>query len=154
MKNLALYGLSIAASALLAGCGGSQPPIGAPFGPSATQPMTERTRTTVTYSVLYSFKGGSDGAWPQGSLLAVNGALYGTTPLGGLRGAHHTHLRCGAHILIPGCGTVFAVTLSGVETVLHRFGGARRGDGATPYANLIDVRGALYGTTYTGGTNR
>ncbi|MGA8098371.1 MAG: hypothetical protein WB810_06915 [Candidatus Cybelea sp.] len=30
MKNVALYGLSIAAAALLAGCGGSQLLIGAP----------------------------------------------------------------------------------------------------------------------------
>jgi hypothetical protein len=30
MRNFALYGLSIAAAAMLAGCGGSQPPIGQP----------------------------------------------------------------------------------------------------------------------------
>jgi hypothetical protein len=39
---------------------------------------------------------------------------------------------------------------SGTETVLHSFveGGT---DGYTPVAGLIDVNGALYGTTYYGG---
>jgi hypothetical protein len=44
---------------------------------------------------------------------------------------------------------VFAVTISGKEKVLHSFGGS--GDGATPVAALINVKGTLYGTTLKGG---
>jgi uncharacterized repeat protein (TIGR03803 family) len=61
--------------------------------------------------------------------------LYGTTWGGGATNC--------------GCGTVFAVTPSGSETVLHRFEGGK--DGAFPSAGLINVGGILYGTTYAGG---
>jgi hypothetical protein len=43
---------------------------------------------------------------------------------------------------------VFGVSTSGAEQVLHSFGGS---DGADPEADLIDVNGTLYGTTYYGG---
>jgi uncharacterized repeat protein (TIGR03803 family) len=85
-------------------------------------------------SVLYSFKGGTDGLWPQARLLNVKGMLYGTTLQGG--GTSNS-------------GTVFAVTTSGTETVLHRFKRAK--DGAYPAAGLTNVYGALYGTTLDGG---
>ncbi|MGA9944519.1 MAG: choice-of-anchor tandem repeat GloVer-containing protein [Candidatus Cybelea sp.] len=98
--------------------------------------------TSGTEKVLYSFAGGSDGAHPGASVIDVNGTLYGTTSYGG-SGCFTSHG------LYSGCGTVFAVTTSGQETVLHRFGGS--GDGATPIAGLIDVNGALYGTTFNGG---
>jgi uncharacterized repeat protein (TIGR03803 family) len=48
-------------------------------------------------------------------------------------------------------GTVFSITKSGEETVLHSFG--TPGDGAQPYAPLVYVNGSLYGTTSGGGTN-
>jgi uncharacterized repeat protein (TIGR03803 family) len=86
--------------------------------------------------VLYSFKGGSDGSYPEASLTNVNGVLYGTTTNGG--GGKCPH----------GCGTVFTVTPSGVETVLHAFNGK---DGAFPAASLINVSGTLYSTTGFGG---
>lgn len=92
--------------------------------------------------VLYSFKGGKDGSSPEASLIDVNGVLYGTTYSGG--GA-----RCYKK---AGCGTVFAVTTSGKETVLHRFTGGLR-DGAYSWAHLIDVKGTLYGTTAYGGAS-
>ena len=38
-----------------------------------------------------------------------------------------------------------------IESVLHSFGGS--GDGANPYAGLIDVGGTLYGTTLSGGAH-
>ena len=86
--------------------------------------------------VLYSFKGGSDGAGPEASLTNVDGLLYGTTVRGG--GGKCSH----------GCGTVFTVTPSGAETVLHAFDDK---DGAYPGAPLINVSGTLYGTTGFGG---
>lgn len=92
--------------------------------------------------VLYRFKGGKDGSSPQASLIDVDGTLYGTTYSGG--GA-----RCYRK---AGCGTVFAVAMSGKETVLHRFAGGAR-DGAYPWAHLVDVKGTLYGTTAFGGVS-
>jgi uncharacterized repeat protein (TIGR03803 family) len=95
-----------------------------------------------TETMLYSFKGGGsgDGAYPIAGLLNVKGMLYGTTYNGGA---------CAS--VSGGCGTVFSITPSGTETVLHTFKG-RSGDGAYPYAGLINVRGTFYGTTSEGGT--
>lgn len=89
-----------------------------------------------TESILYSFRGGSDGAHPVGGLIDVKGTLYGTTSQGG-----------NGHAC---CGTVFALTPSGAETVLVRFQGAKK-DGSEPLGDLIDVKGELYGTTRYGG---
>lgn len=88
---------------------------------------------------IYRFNGGKDGIAPHASLFAVSGALYGTTTVGGGTG-------CGG----GGCGTVFKVTTSGVERVLHVFAGGK--DGSNPSASLIAVKGTLYGTTAAGGT--
>jgi uncharacterized repeat protein (TIGR03803 family) len=91
------------------------------------------------YKVLYAFKGGTDGNAPVGTLLNVNGTLYGVTFNGGPR----------CHNSGDGCGTIYSVTTSGQETVLHSFSGSP--DGALPEAGLIDVSGTLYGTTTAGG---
>lgn len=50
-----------------------------------------------------------------------------------------------------GCGTVFEVSSSGKETVLHAFKGGKN-DGAYPISGLVSVKNILYGTTATGGT--
>ena len=63
----------------------------------------------------------------------MNGTLYGTTEEGG----------------INGWGTVFSISISGAEKILHNFGSGS--DGAYPLAALIDVNGTLYGTTAGGG---
>jgi uncharacterized repeat protein (TIGR03803 family) len=92
--------------------------------------------------VIYSFKGGTDGATPiLGTLLVDNGTLYGTTSAGG-------DSKCRIQGSV-GCGVVFSVTTSGTENVLHRFTG--KPEGASPVGPLIDVNGALYGTTTFGG---
>ena len=96
------------------------------------------------FSVLYRFKGGTDGATPAASLIAdASGTLYGTTQLGG-----------GNAACPNGCGTVFALSLSSkgwMERVLYTFQGGT--DGAFPtQALLIDRHGDLFGTTATGGT--
>ncbi len=94
-----------------------------------------------TETVLYSFKGGTkDGAAPVAALVDVHGTLYGTTWSGG---SPH----CGG-----GCGTVFAITPSGKETVLYIFQ-AGTTDGAYPGAAVADVHGTLYGTTFYGGAD-
>jgi uncharacterized repeat protein (TIGR03803 family) len=96
-------------------------------------------------TVLYSFTGFSssgDGANPVAGLIDVKGRLYGATVSGGM----------------TNFGTVFAITTSGEETVLYRFrggyGSGGSGDGSMPYANLLNVKGTLYGTTYYGGRFR
>lgn len=50
-----------------------------------------------------------------------------------------------------GQGTVFKITASGQEAVLYSFLGGT--DGIAPYGSLTHVKGALYGTTYAGGTS-
>ncbi len=85
-------------------------------------------------SIIHSFAGGSDGSEPFGGLTDVDGVLYGTTSVGGSD-------REG--------GTVFKITTSGEESVLHRF--YDRGDGVFPIAGLTNVNGVLYGTTSNGG---
>jgi uncharacterized repeat protein (TIGR03803 family) len=92
--------------------------------------------------IVYKFQGSSDGKKPNEGLIAgPNQTLYGTTAAGG--GA----TSCGG-----GCGTVFAVTLSGSERILYSFQGDR--DGQTPNGKLFaDIHGALYGTTLRGGAS-
>ncbi len=91
--------------------------------------------TTNTYSVLYSFSGQPDGAYPgAGLVLDTAGNIYGTTKSGGA--TNH--------------GTVFKLDTSNKETVVYSFTGAPDGD--TPEAALtLDAAGNLYGTTYSGG---
>jgi uncharacterized repeat protein (TIGR03803 family) len=86
-------------------------------------------------TIVYSFKGGSDGANPIAGPIAVGGSLYGTTWTGGTGCSNQ-------------CGTVYKVTPGGVETVLHSFT-RRNGYGST--APLLNVSGILYGTTSSGG---
>jgi uncharacterized repeat protein (TIGR03803 family) len=97
-------------------------------------------------TVLYSFRGyPNDGAYPSAGLTSFKGTLYGTTPNGGVQ--HATEGSC-RHISL-GCGTVFSITPSGTETVLHSFTGGL--DGASPFARLIVRNGTFYGTTYLRG---
>jgi uncharacterized repeat protein (TIGR03803 family) len=140
------YGLlSCVAAALLAGCGGSQPPIGASGTMPQASALVARAAST-NYKVVYSFGGSPDGGGPRASLIDVGGVLYGTTA-GGAPYSGKTANLCG--VLYRYCGTVFSMTRSGSEKVLHDFGGSP--DGGAPLAGLIDVGGTLYGTTQFGG---
>jgi uncharacterized repeat protein (TIGR03803 family) len=87
-------------------------------------------------TILYRFTGGGDGGIPgAGVIRDAAGSLYGTTYVGGS----------------AECGTVYKVSISGKETVLHSFN-CSNGDGSGPLSGLIrDRRGALYGTTGSGG---
>lgn len=92
------------------------------------------------FSVLYSFAGGNDGALPEPSLIeASDGNLYGATNSGGDTSCFPP----------DGCGTVFRLTRSGVETVLYRFTG--QPDGAGSKSLIRDGAGNFYGVTGQGG---
>lgn len=94
-----------------------------------------------TESLIYAFRGGSDGATPSNGALVKDdaGNFYGTTVAGGDVG-------CSTGI----CGVVYKLTPRGQETVLHAFAGGS--DGSYPLGGLaIDAAGNLYGTTAQGG---
>src|SRR5436309_5537551 len=89
------------------------------------------------FFVLHAFTGGEDGGFSTGGLIAdESGNLYGTTGKGGA----------------ARCGTVFKLTPSHREKVLHAFACAK--DGEAPTSSLVmDNAGNLYGTTIIGGVN-
>ena len=88
-----------------------------------------------TTTLIYSFAGGSAGAYTDTELVMDRaGNLYGTSVQEGKFGA----------------GTVFRVTPAGVHTVLYNFRGGA--DGGEPYKGVtLDAQGNLYGTAVTGG---
>ena len=131
LRGLSLHLLSsCVAAAMLAGCGGSQPPIGAQAVATVTSAVPSHG-----YKLLYSFQGGSDGSGAVSSLTLFRGTLYGTTLYGGTNDD----------------GTVFAVTPAGAEHVVYSFG--PNPDGQNPIASLLASHGTLYGTTVGGGDN-
>ena len=99
------------------------------------------------YTVLYNFcaqTNCADGEYPAAGLtFDQKGNLYGTTIGGGANGQ----------------GVVFKLSPKGKETVLHSFCALKSSqnacaDGALPYAGLVlDRKGNLYGTTFSGGAN-
>ena len=101
-------------------------------------PGSAQAQAAYNETVLYSFKGGTDGAIPFAGLVQdAQGNLYGTTTQGGT----------------SNMGTVFMVDTTGKETVLYSFTGTG-GDGENPYGGLVrDAQGNLYGTTVNGGTS-
>lgn len=104
--------------------------------PFAVVALAPTVAGAQAFTLLYSFRGGF-GEYPLAAVIVDSrGNTYGTTSEGG------------AH----GLGTVFKVTASGSETVLHSFKGGRS-DGNFPIAALVrDAAGNLYGTTAEGGT--
>jgi uncharacterized repeat protein (TIGR03803 family) len=95
----------------------------------------------VLFSVLHTFTGVPDGAYPSAGLVMDKaGNLYGTTGFGG-------DAAC-----TSGCGTLFKLDKKGTETVLHSFTGGADGD--VPTGDLLrDAAGNLYSTTAKGGTS-
>jgi uncharacterized repeat protein (TIGR03803 family) len=93
--------------------------------------------TSGNLTVLYLFTGGADGATPVGGLIRdTAGNLYGATQYGG-------DFTCDSNY---GCGVVFKLDSSGIETVLHAFTGPP--DGLTPNTGLLaDGKGNIFGAT-------
>jgi len=106
-----------------------------------------QVNSSWVFNPLYEFTGESDGGIPLGGIVVgPNGALYGTTQIGGVNDN----------------GTVFELRPSATfcrsilcywtETVLHAFTG-RPEDGANPLEERLafDQAGDIYGTTSEGG---
>src|SRR6202035_4781924 len=109
-------------------------PVGGAYGYGTVFELMRKAGRGWAATVLHNFKGGPGS---YGSLVFdTSGNLYGTTGGGG---AYNY-------------GTVFKLTPSAnchwTETVLHSFNG---NDGLRPWAGPIFKKGALYGTTLSGG---
>jgi uncharacterized repeat protein (TIGR03803 family) len=89
-------------------------------------------------SILYRFSGPRDGMNPYSGLTYVKGLLYGATGFGGAMGD-----------CFKGCGTIYSVSLTGSQKVLHRFRAGN--DGADPQGNLLYRNGEFYSTAGGGG---
>jgi uncharacterized repeat protein (TIGR03803 family) len=83
--------------------------------------------------LLYAFEKSPDGSNPDGTLVQLNGTLYGLTNDGGS----------------SGYGAIYSLSVTGKEKVLHSFDGS---DGYTPEGQLLAYDGLLYGTV-AGGSN-
>jgi uncharacterized repeat protein (TIGR03803 family) len=118
---------SLLCCAILAGCVRNPSLL-----PTALSNNEAQPRIGAIYKTLYTFKGSRDGAVPMSNLVAVNGALYGTTQFGG-------------EAINDGYGTIFEVRPSGTERVLHTF--QFLGVGAeAPEENLFALDGKFHGT--------
>ena len=98
-----------------------------------------------TFTLLHVFAGAPDGAYPlAGFAQDTAGNLYGTTQLGGSTASVCATIT--GFNNINGCGTVFKIDTTGVESILYRFTGGT--DGEFPASGLvIDGTDNLYGTT-------
>jgi uncharacterized repeat protein (TIGR03803 family) len=87
-----------------------------------------------TETLIYAFKGGSDGAHPFGRLvLDDTGNLFGTAETGGQ----------------IGYGTAYEVSPKGLKTTLYSFHGAK--GGGAPLGLVPGINNDFYGSTYDGG---
>ncbi len=89
---------------------------------------------------FYSFTGGADGYNPAGALAqGTDGSFYGVTKRNVISG-------------FTFYGTIFKVSTNGALTTLYALNPGVSGDGAYPFAGLIQgADGNFYGTTYLGG---
>lgn len=103
-------------------------------GSAAYGALFKLSKTGTGYQVLHSFlHNGTDGIQPKALVEAADGALYGTTPAGGLYEG----------------GTIFKVNKdgSGYAIVRHFRNGSEAG--WEPFAGLVlGSDGVFYGTTY------
>jgi uncharacterized repeat protein (TIGR03803 family) len=109
----------------------------------------ELTQGTWEETVLYTFSGGSDGAFGFAPVqFDSSGNLYGEAAGGGNF--------VGSSCQSGGCGVVFELTPANqapwTESVLYTFTGGT--DGSGPESNLLfDASGNLYGVTENGGND-
>jgi uncharacterized repeat protein (TIGR03803 family) len=129
-----LPGFCAALVVLTACSSGGVTPSSAPAGSVSTQGRRSGPPQYFYDTVIYGGFGTLHGAQPAAAVVNVGGTFYGTTPNGGGNGD----------------GTIYSVTASGAETVLHSFNGT---DGKDPLSALVNIGGTLYGTAHGGGAN-
>jgi len=107
-------------------------------GGSVTAGAVFKVTPSGTATTLYSFTGGSDGAYPYAPPVEGNdGNFYGTTTAGG------NTVKCNS-----GCGTIYKITPAGTLTTLYQFDITH---GYAPYGPLVlGTDGNFYGTTTFG----
>jgi uncharacterized repeat protein (TIGR03803 family) len=111
---------------------------GGAFGAGTVFKLAKQGKT-----ILYSFRGKSDGASPNSLFRDSLGNFYGTTSAGGDTACNNG----------SGCGTLFKLEATGKETVLHRFADSTT-DGGYPAPGLVrDAKDNLYGATFLGGAS-
>jgi uncharacterized repeat protein (TIGR03803 family) len=92
-------------------------------------------------TVLHSFEGPDDGRFPLSGMVAMDGVLYGATAAGGDGSCNGG----------SGCGVVYSFDPStGTFATVYRLSDA---SGWYVSANLLPVRGTLYGTAPDGGAH-
>jgi uncharacterized repeat protein (TIGR03803 family) len=144
-------GLAVGADGTLYGTtyygGGSECASGAGCGTVFSLKPPESGSGFWTETILYSFQGGPDGAFPAshagGLAIGAGGVIYGVTSAGG-------GLGCSGE----GCGILFQLTPPAAggkwtETILHIFTGGTDG-GAPNNGPAIDANGVLYGFAFGG----
>ncbi len=102
----------------------------------ATIAMAATASQAQTFTIIHNFVG-TDGSRPaDGVVIDKSGNLLGTTQFGGNFNA----------------GTIFKITPSGEESVLHNFGRLLTNGTDPNVAPVIDQEGNIWGVTETGGT--
>jgi uncharacterized repeat protein (TIGR03803 family) len=121
---------------------GTSYPYGAVYRVSAAGSFKDRSlASSSALQILYSFTGGTDGAYPTALTRDGVGDLYGTTLFGGLCSSFSS-----------GCGVIFKLTPnagSWTESVLYDFQLAY----GEPSPLIMDSSGNLYGASVGGGTD-
>jgi len=105
------------------------------FGGVANLGVVFKLDSSASYSVLYSFSGGSDGAHPNSPVtLDTAGNIYGTTT----RGGEYDN------------GVVYKIDPQGRASILYILGNGDQPPD-TPTALALDAHGNLYGISALGG---
>jgi uncharacterized repeat protein (TIGR03803 family) len=120
--RILVLGCALLAS-FVSGCGGTLMPA-SPGAPTLGAMVDARSGH---FRLLHAFGNASDGSNPAGELTQLNGLLYGGSGGGGSHGY----------------GTIYSLSVTGKERVLHSFSGA---DGYGSWGTLLSYGGVLYGT--------
>jgi len=120
-----------------------------PSQPGLVFKLTPSTGGPWKDSVIYAFKGSTDGGLPSALIFDNEGNIYGSGADGGILD------NCWSGYGPMGCGVVFQLSPQSngkwKETALYAFTGGS--DGSQPDGGLVIDNGSLYGTTWGGGSS-
>jgi hypothetical protein len=118
-----------------------------PSSPGLVFKLTPTTGGPWHDSIVYAFKGSSDGGLPSALTFDAAGNIYGAGADGGIMN------NCWSGYAPMGCGVVFRISPGGgkwTEKTLYAFTGYADGNG--PNGGVVWDNGRLYGTTWRGGS--